>query len=863
MEPIKKLFAPPIFHDVELTRRARVVHILHFWLFLATLMIAMADRRLSVAVILLAANIFALAAYVLNRRGRPQQAGFILLSLSLVALVALMLVGNGINDIGIIALPILLIMAALILERRGVITFTLLSVAAAGLAVYAGTGGLPGIHPVVPYPSKISDFILVSAALGIAAYATHVLTSQLVDSLARSKTSEARLLSLVENSPNLIVEINPAGKILFVNRFAEQYAGKNVRDVLPSDQIDKALEAIGQVMRTGQPSTFELQGVGLDGGTTWNSIHLGPVKQGGTVTTLLVSINDVTKRKQAEDALRAREELYRLISTIAADYVFSTRRGADGRMHHHWVGGAFDAITGYTLDEYNARGGWPAALHPDDREIDENDLTILQANQKVTSEIRTIHKNGDVHWVRVYAHPLWDSEQNLLVGVYGAVQDITERKQAEQEMQQRLNELAAIHAVSQAAASELDLNCLFDLVADELIQIFDIQEIYFALLDREAGLVRYPYFRHKDIRQQTDPVIFGEGLSSRVIQSGEPLLINQDYERRSAELGVVRVFVIPYSLDRVSWLSVPVRVGEQVIGAICVINLERENAFSEADVRLLTTIAANVGIAIKNAQLYTAVQRELAERQRAEAQIRQMNEELEQRVADRTAALEAVNRELESFSYSVSHDLRAPLRAINGYARLILEDHAGALEADGRELLGRVVESGNRMDQLINQLLGFSRLGRKPLEKQVVILEEMIKHSIDALAPEINGREIEWTVGDLPPVEADPVLLQQVFANLIGNAVKYTSKREQAQIEIGSKLQGGELVFFVRDNGVGFDMRYAENLFGVFQRLHRQDEFDGIGIGLAMVKRIVERHGGRVWADSRPGEGATFFFTLD
>jgi light-regulated signal transduction histidine kinase (bacteriophytochrome) len=229
-----------------------------------------------------------------------------------------------------------------------------------------------------------------------------------------------------------------------------------------------------------------------------------------------------------------------------------------------------------------------------------------------------------------------------------------------------------------------------------------------------------------------------------------------------------------------------------------------------------------------------------------------------QLVRERSAELTTANRDLEAFSYSVSHDLRAPLRAMDGYAKMLEEDYSDALGAEGRRLLGVVRGSGARMGQLIDDLLAFARLGRQPLSTRQVALGELVQETIDELRPQCAGRSVEFIVGELGAAEADPALLRQVLANLIGNAVKYSGKQSNARIAVG---RDGE-IYHVRDNGAGFDMRYAERLFGVFQRLHRAQEFEGTGVGLAIVRRIVERHGGRIWAESAPGAGAAFYFTL-
>ena len=248
--------------------------------------------------------------------------------------------------------------------------------------------------------------------------------------------------------------------------------------------------------------------------------------------------------------------------------------------------------------------------------------------------------------------------------------------------------------------------------------------------------------------------------------------------------------------------------------------------------------------------------------ERAKKDLRTLNAELEARVAARTTQLEAANKELESFSYSVSHDLRAPLRAIGGFAELLRDDHAAQLDAEGQRKLNVIRDEAARMGLLIDDLLAFSRLGRKSLQPAELDMAALVRQVFDRLRGGPGGERVELTLGRLPHAFGDRALLEQVWINLLSNAVKFSSKKEASVVEVGAITAEREHVFYVRDNGAGFDPRYASKLFGVFQRLHDAAEFPGTGVGLALVQRIVMRHGGRVWADSTPGEGATFHFTL-
>jgi light-regulated signal transduction histidine kinase (bacteriophytochrome) len=252
----------------------------------------------------------------------------------------------------------------------------------------------------------------------------------------------------------------------------------------------------------------------------------------------------------------------------------------------------------------------------------------------------------------------------------------------------------------------------------------------------------------------------------------------------------------------------------------------------------------------------------LSEIQLRDRSLEDARAQLEVRVRERTEELQHTNGELEAFTYSVSHDLRAPLRHITGFASLLEQQAGESLGTESKRYLKTITDAAGRMAALIDDLLAFSRMGRAPVSKRRIELAQVVREARSEVSADINGRRVDWAIHELPAVDADPALLRPVIVNLLSNALKYSSTREESHIEVGTERRPGEVVIFVRDNGVGFDMAYAHKLFGVFQRLHRADEFSGTGIGLANVRRIIHRHGGKTWAEGAVDQGATFYFSL-
>lgn len=324
--------------------------------------------------------------------------------------------------------------------------------------------------------------------------------------------------------------------------------------------------------------------------------------------------------------------------------------------------------------------------------------------------------------------------------------------------------------------------------------------------------------------------------SELIIANKELAFQNGEKEKRAAELIIANAELIFQNNEK-----------EKRSDELIIANKELVFQHIEKEKRAAELIVANRELALQN-----------VEKEKMAAELMTAMHGL----AESTTDLETANKELESFSYSVSHDMRIPLRAIHGYSRMLKEDYESKLDAEGNRLINNIIDYTQKMGQLIDELLEFSRLCRKELKFVDVPMNDIVKNICQEMNHANTGNKIEFKVGELLPVQADNVSLKQTWVNLISNAVKYSRQKERPIIEIGSSIQNNEVVYYVKDNGAGFDMRYADKLFGVFQRLHTEDQFEGTGVGLAIVHRIISKHGGRVWGEGKVDEGATFYFSL-
>lgn len=623
--------------------------------------------------------------------------------------------------------------------------------------------------------------------------------------------------ALLNAIPDLILRISrdgiyqggfPSQEVPMLTSIDDQ-VGKSLGDVLPPELAQQRLEMIERTCQTNRPQTHEYQ-ICVDSEIRYEESRC--VVCGENEVMMLV--RDITDRKRAEIALRESEARFRQLAENIQEVFWLSDAAVNQILY---ISPAYEQIWGRSVESINTDPkSFVNAIHPDDRQRVANNLA--QPNRPFEIEYRVVQPSGEIRWIRDRGFPIFDASGNVTRRA-GLAQDITERKQAEEHLRRLAERLKLALQAANIGIWE------WDLVRDYLIWDDRMFELYGIPASDFDGI-----WTAWETRLHPDDLPNAQAVVQHALANGP------DYQMEF----------------RVVWPNSSVRH----IASYALIQQDAEG-------RSIRLVGADLDI---------------SDRKQAELEIRQLNEALEQQnhnlealVAQRTAELtqrtiqlEASNKELESFSYSVSHDLRAPLRHIHGFVNALqqrLQGHEVLNDDKVVHYLQVIENSSQKMAQLIDGLLTLSRVGRKPIVYAPVPLRQTVDEAIEIVSSHLeSANPVEFVIHDLPTVRGDATLLQQVLNNLIGNAVKFSGHQPQPRIEIGQSPDGA---VFIKDNGVGFQMKYADKLFGAFQRLHAQSEFEGTGIGLAIVQRIIHRHGGTIWADSQPDQGATFYFTLD
>lgn len=573
-----------------------------------------------------------------------------------------------------------------------------------------------------------------------------------------------------------------------------------VQMVHPADR-DSFLRAHSAAMAANEPMIREYRIVRPDATVRWVLAKTeGFRNEAGVLVRRAGTEQDVTERKEAELALRDSERRFRALIDNSADGISLI----DANNHILYLSPAVAGIEGYTPEELAGHNGLENT-HPDDVALIHETVAKLLANpgKPIPVVWRRRHKDGRWLWLEGIATNLLDDP--AVSAIVTNYRDITVRKRIEE-------------------------------VRARLVSIVESSDDAIISNALDGTLTSWNRGAEK---------IFGHKAGDAI---GQSLSILIPPERRDEEATMLARIQRSETID----------------------HFETQRCTKEG--KLIDVSVSISPIKDEDGRVVGAskIARDITPQKRAEEEIRRLNQELEQRVVRRTAQLEVANRELEAFSYSVSHDLRAPLRHIDGFAGLLRKHTEGTLDEKGVRFITTIAEAARQMGRLIDDLLSFSRMNRTPMNTSEVDHDALVAAVIREGRFATEHPQLEWRIGPLPPVRADAAMLRQVWFNLIDNAVKYSSKTLQPIVEVGwlrgtaapGATTSDAPVFFVRDNGVGFDMNYAHKLFGVFQRLHGPAEFEGTGIGLANVRRIVSRHGGNAWAEGRVGEGATFYFTL-
>jgi PAS domain S-box-containing protein len=593
--------------------------------------------------------------------------------------------------------------------------------------------------------------------------------------------------------------------------------------VHPDDQalVKKTFE---ESIREGKRWEFECRIVRPSGETRWIWACGGHyLNAAGEATQVFGIVGDITERKHAEKELRESEERFQAMANGIPQLAWMADTDGDvfwyNQRWYEYTGTTFEQMEGWAWQTVHDPAVLPLVL--------ERWKDAISTGSLFDMEFPLRGADGKFRTFLTRVMPVKDAE-NRVVRWFGTNTDISERQEAEQQLAGQAEELSRQAAELAGSRTALEAQ----------------QRMLRSVLDSMAeGLVA---------TDAQGKFILWNPAAERIVGLGPT---NMSPEQWNIHYGVYRPDAVTPFPPEENPLLLAVR-GQCTAAEMYL----RNRALGDG---IWIEATANP-LKDKDGALQGGVIafRDITQRKISEREIHKLNSELEQRVVARTAQLEAANKELEAFTYSVSHDLRAPLRHISGFSKLLSEEFGPALPPEAQHHLQRIQDGTRRMGLLVDDLLNLARVGRRELVLQVSGLKSIVDELIAELAPECEGRKIEWRIGTLPFVECDPGLIKQVLQNLMANALKFTRPRPAAVIEIGQEDVNGNPAVFVRDNGVGFSMKYADKLFGVFQRLHRAEDFEGTGVGLATVQRIIQKHGGSIWAEAELDKGATFYFTI-
>ncbi len=663
------------------------------------------------------------------------------------------------------------------------------------------------------------------------------------------RESEERFHAMLNGIPQLAWMAEADGHIFWYNQgwyeytgtTSEEMAGWGWKSVHDPAFLPKVLEKWTASIAQGTAFEMEFPLRAADGGFGTFLTRIVPLKDpDGRVVRWFGTNTDISERARAEqrlaelarelsrraeelassrEALEAQTAMFKLVlASMGEGLIAADLEGCflifNDAAHDLMGRGPEDLPTEQWTSHYKVFLPDGITPYPPDR------LPLVRAIRGESVQVELIVQSSEARSMDVTARPLRDARGNLCGGV-AVLRDVTERKRREEELVQQAQEL--LRSRQALETQTLMLQSVLDSMVEGLVAADENGKfiLWNPAAEKIVGLSA------ANVPPEEWSAHYSTYLPDMVTlfpPEQNPLL-----RAIRGEVSTALMFLRNPAFNRAAWIEsngAPLRDKDGVVRGGVV-------AF-----------------------------RDITQRKADELEIWKLNEHLEQRIVERTAQLEAANKELEAFSYSVAHDLRAPLRHIDGFSRILAEQLGGSLDKDAQHYLESIQDSTRNMGNMVDEMLNLSRVARMELNLQVTGLSSLVEEVLKDLEPELKDRDIEWKIAGLPFVECDPILAKQVFVNLLSNAVKFTRTRPRAIIEVGQRDVDGQSAIYIRDNGVGFSMKYSNKLFGVFQRLHRQEDFEGTGVGLATVQRIVQKHGGRVWAEAELNTGATFYFTL-